>query len=343
MHESQTRKGFGILMYSGMGIAWVIFDKKKIKGFNLTKESRAMTFSRELIPRLTYAKQMYLHGYEHGKCPGFLNKSLAIISIDGAIERFLWTIITEFNVGSKLSKEPKFPELYKVADDAVGNKLPLKTEVQKIHAIRNGAQHQGTIPSERDIESSLIYAEDFLSQGYLVCFSIKFNEIFLSDLIIDPELRAQLKKVEDYLSKKDYENAAKEAALTFDTLKNKYTQYYADVSFKRGSFLITDLLYSVFDLKNPSKETWTRVKPFEKTIVSLLDEIDRINDRIYAISLGANMQDYLFFRKNTPRAKLTMNGFRFDSPQPITYSEEKTVKILNFLQNIIIHWESLKA
>lgn len=63
-----------------------------------------MAFSRDLIPRLAYAKQMYLHGYEHGKGQGFLNKSLAIISIDGAIERFLWTIITEFNVSSNLGR-----------------------------------------------------------------------------------------------------------------------------------------------------------------------------------------------------------------------------------------------
>jgi hypothetical protein len=302
-----------------------------------------MAFSRDLIPRLAYAKQMYLHGYEHGKGQGFLNKSLAIISIDGAIERFLWTIITEFNVSSKLAKRPNFFQVWKAADDAVGNKLPLKSEIENVHDIRNAAQHKGMVPSDRAIDSSLIYTEDFLTQSYMSCFRLKFNELSISDLVLDSDLRTNLKRIEDFLSKKDYENAIKASAITFDELKKKYMQYYGDVAFDRGHHFILDFLFSICDMKDPSEEAKRKRKTLENIMNSIVNELDRINDRVYAISLGANMQDYLFFRNNTPRVKFAIKGPLFTSSGSITYSEEKTKKILNFLQNIIIHWESLIA
>lgn len=302
-----------------------------------------MPFSRELIKRLTYAKQIYLHGYEHGKNPGYLNKSFAIISLDGAIEHFLWTIIAEFNAISKLPKRSQFHDILATADSAVGNILSLKAEVQKIHSIRNAAQHQGTVPSDRDIESSIVYTEDFLSQACQACFKVKFDEIYLSDLILDPELRNSLRKVENYLAKKDYENAQKGAALTFDMIKNKYKQFYKDYGFQRGPFFKLDFIFSIFDWGDSSPKTKSKRQTLEKILDSLLNEIDRINDRIDVVSLGANVQDYLFFRKNTPRAILSTRGYRFVSPEQIEYDEKKSIRIFNFLYNMIIQWESLKG
>jgi hypothetical protein len=301
-----------------------------------------MPFSRDLIPRLTYVKQMYLHGQDHGKNPGCFNKSLAIISIDGAIERFLWTVITEYNASSKLPKEPKFHEIFRVADCAVQNKLPLKSEVLRLHNIRNLAQHQGTTPSDRDIESSVIYAEDFLTHGCAICFNTNFGEIYFSDLIMDLELRAHLKKVEDLLMNKNYERAAQEASITFNALRAKNEVFYGDKAFKKGPFMVLDLLYSIFDWGDQSEKTKSKMKTLEKIYVTYNNEIERISDRISAASLGANMQDYLFFLMNTPRAIFKIRGYQFDSPNTITYSEEKTIRILNFLFNLIIQWESLK-
>jgi hypothetical protein len=241
----------------------------------------------------------------------------------------------------KPSKEIMFPELFSCADAAVGNCLIMKTEILKIHAIRNAAQHQGTIPSERDIESSLIYAEDFLTRGFLACFRLKFNDISVSDLITDLELRAHLKKMEDFIHKEDFENATKTASIAFDTLKNKYKKYYGDVAFDRGHHFILDFLFSIFDMQDKSEEAKLKRQAVENIMNSIANELDRINDRLYAISLGANMQEYLFFRNNTPRVIFAIKGPRFVSAEPILCSEEKAKKILIFLQNIIIHWESL--
>jgi hypothetical protein len=148
--------------------------------------------------------------------------------------------------------------------------------------------------------------------------------------------------VEKRISIEDYINAMNEAALTFDMLKNKYKKYYGDSAINRGHHFVIDFIFSIHDMEDSSAKTKAKRHTLEKIIVSLLDEIDRITDRVYAISLGANVQDYLFFRKNTPRPVLTMKGYRFVSSEPIEYSKEKSIRIFNFLHNVIVQWESLK-
>ena len=243
----------------------------------------------------------------------------------------------------KPNKEIKFPELFGEANSIVKNKLILKTEIIRLHEIRNGTQHKGIIPSDRDIESSLIYAEDFLARGFHDCLHLNFNEISVSDLVIDPELKAFLKKIEKLIMLADYKNATNEAAVAFDSLKNKFMKYYDEVGFRRGHVYILDILFSLFDMSDQSAEAKQKRKTIENIANGIANELERLNDRIFAISLGANMQEYLFFRNNTPRVHFAIRGPRFTAPDSLTYAEEKIKKILVFLQNVIIHWESLKA
>jgi hypothetical protein len=135
-----------------------------------------MAFSRELPKRLLNTKQIFSHGCDHAEKSGEINRLFSIISLDGAIESFLYTVIVELGAEIKNPKNPTFFEIFRAADAAVEkvNKkhLPLKSEIEALHETRNNAQHKAVIPSISSIERFLVYSSDFLRESYMLCFKV---------------------------------------------------------------------------------------------------------------------------------------------------------------------------
>jgi hypothetical protein len=302
-----------------------------------------MSFSKELAKRLLNARQILNHGIEHGTKNGELNRLFSIISLDGAVENFLYTVIAELGGELKHFKKPSFNEVFSAADEAVKTKrnkfLPLKTEIMILHQTRNEAQHNAVIPDISTIKRFIVYSSDFLAKSFELCFNTSLDKVHLADAIMDLELQKIMRQAEDKRLEKDYQPSAQSSALAFEILKKK-KQKHEMWRKKLDSFVqfqISDILKGlVFQDRHRGSENALR-----KFLDSIVSEFEYLNDRLEVISLGANIQEYLFFRKNTPHVSLSMSGTpRFGTITHIDYSEKNCLRIFNFVYNLILSWES---
>lgn len=303
-----------------------------------------MSFSKELPKRLLNAKQILNHGIDHGTRNGELNRLFSIISLDGAIENFLYIVIAELGGVIKNTKNPSFNEVFAAAEEAVRNKysktLPLKIELVALHQTRNEAQHNAVLPDLSTIKRFVVYASDFLIKSFLICFNIKFDEIHLTDAISDKDLRNIVRQGEDArLIKKDFPAALCSYAHAFIVLQRKKQEH--EMWRKKidtfVNFRISNILQglSFNDKRRGSERT---LRDFLESVVA---ELEYLNTRLEVVSLGANIQEYLFFNNTTPRVSLAMDGTpHFAFINNIKGDDSTCIRVFNFVYNLILSWES---
>jgi len=295
----------------------------------------------ELPKRLLNAKLVLNHGIEHGAKTGDLNRLFSIISLDGAIENFLYTVIAELGGELKHQKKPSFNEVFSAADEAVKTKrnnfLPLKTEIMTLHQTRNEAQHSAVIPDISTISRFIVYSSDFLAKSFEICFNISLDRIHLADAIMDSELQKIMEQAEDKRQEKDYQASVQHSALAFEILKRK-KQKHEMWRRKIDPFVHSQVNNILMGLVFQHDRSERALKEF---FDSILKELEYLNDRLEVLSLGANIQEYLFFRKNTPYVSLSMTGKpHFVTIRQIDSSDTNCLRIFNFVYNLILSWES---
>lgn len=151
------------------------------------------------IKRLVLAKSLYLHGCTHATNKDNVSRMVAIHHFDNAVEIVLRCVTTRQGVKSK-KKQLYFEELLQANDD-----LPLKEQMRGLHRARNAVQHQGDVPSMESVVKYKGYTEDFFRQVCKAIFSVRYEELFLSELIDNENLREQVRKAEEVLGKGEFE------------------------------------------------------------------------------------------------------------------------------------------
>jgi hypothetical protein len=155
-------------------------------------------------------KQTYEEARDLASRGDALSLAKAIILLDLSVELALGVVIMDFVV----SKSPKLKpgrkdmgwgELWGIADEAVkrlGHQSPPNyTQLLSLHEVRNLAQHNGSIPTQAEIERYLEPAEDTLCNIFSVVYGLDFKNFRLWDLIPNESLRQLLRESEFALEK----------------------------------------------------------------------------------------------------------------------------------------------
>lgn len=306
-----------------------------------------MKFSKNITKRLVQAKQIFMHGKNHSFSASELDRLFAILSIDQAVEHFLHTLIVEYNITKlKSPLNARFKEIFDACNDEIKNvlnkELPLRTAVLAIHNLRNIAQHDGTIPSESEIQKSVIYCEDFLVQSYNLCFNKNYEEVFLAELIIDDDVRKHFREGEIALSKEQYQDAMAHIGLSFHLLRfheEKLLPYRSGISSFSG-FRLSNIVSRIID-----KDKRHRSSEFKNLLDSILKEIEYVDDKVNILSVGGKLQGYNLFKKITPHYNIFPSG-KFETIY--TKREQKNpqksecFRVMNFVYNYIINSQSLR-
>lgn len=167
------------------------------------------------VRRLILAKMLYLHGCTHASRKDTVSRMLAIHHFDNAVEMVLKCIATKR--GIKLEKRRLYLEdLLQAIDD-----LPLKEQMRGLHEVRNVVQHQGDVPSMESVIKYRGYTEDFFREVSQREFGVPYEELFLSQLIENENLRQQLLKAEEALGKEELQRCIElcDEALTSATFE----------------------------------------------------------------------------------------------------------------------------
>lgn len=148
---------------------------------------------------LVLAKMLYLHGCTHASRKDTVSRMLAVHHFDNAVEMVLRCAATKR--GIKSGKKQLYVEdfLQEIAE------VPLKEQMRGLHRVRNVVQHQGDVHSMESVIKYKGYAEDFFREACREIFNVPYEELFLSQLIENENLRQQLRKAEEAFGKEEYQ------------------------------------------------------------------------------------------------------------------------------------------
>jgi len=232
-----------------------------------------------------------------------------LIALDGAVENFLYTVVTELRGALNMTKNQTFHNLWKAADDAAkeatSKTLPLATEMRILHENRNMAQHNATIPDKATIQRSIVYTSDFLAQSFSLCFQVSINDLHLAEAINDKGLKKILLAAEDAMNTENHQNSVLNSTHALAILKSRVQ----DCLGQRGEsgFIREDIKRATRGLvaKPGDRETTQRL---EAVLNSFFKKVAYVEDMIATLGLGVNLQEYYYLEKDMPEVALMLDG-----------------------------------
>ncbi len=147
---------------------------------------------------------------------------LAILHFDNTVEMILRTIATIENINPSRKKQHlEFPDLVRLIDN-----LPLKEQIESMHRMRNGIQHQGDVPSIESVVKYKGYTGDFVRKMCTDRFKISYDEVFLSQLIFNKNLRNKVTDAEKAFEKGNYRSCITQCAEVFSSVVFDETELF---------------------------------------------------------------------------------------------------------------------
>jgi len=279
--------------------------------------------------RLILVKGLYEHGRKHADYGTTLDRIIAIHNLDNSIEWLLKSVALKIGIEiyDKKSKQYlSFYRLWKEVNDKIKDKkLPLKDEIFGLHDLRNKAQHHANIPSQEDTQRYLICTKEFINQLLKDIFDgIEYDELYLSLLIENEDLKAKIMDAEKAFEKKQYLNSINLCinALTDAAWGNK------TIALSAGR--LTSFFGAGKELKNViSEEYIKKTYPDNK----LAKEIGKA---ILQMGQSSTCMQFL----TLPQKLLFLKVFDTTNKQKI--SKKDAQDSINFVVDVILNWEEMR-
>lgn len=271
------------------------------------------------IKRLVLAKSLYLHGCTHTTNKDNVSRMVAIHHFDNAIEMVLKCAV------AKKGKKPKkyFEDLLEQA----GN-LPLSEQMSSLHRLRNNVQHAADVPSVDSVIKYKGYAGDFFRGVCGKIFGVLYDELFLSELIGNENLREQVRKAEEAFGKREFERCVElcEDAFISATFEE------ADIFYKAGA--LTGYWGASEELKTVLEEDYPE-KFRDKEYYNLAKELSGAIKQWVQATIGIQFLD---------EYRVDFIKYRQIVESTEGFTEEKLKDhaqfCLNFVTSVVLKWQA---
>ena len=176
--------------------------------------------------RLIYVKRLHMHAQEHMLHGTEFDKMIAIHHFDNAIELLLKCVAAKYEIPLgdplRLTFHKLWREVGKEYKLRLGSELPKKTEIFQLHRIRSNVQHWGTSPFSLEFVNDFDeYTYDFIQAILDSVFGLKYNELSLSSLVSDAEIKELLTDAERYFADENWKEAIRKVSIAFALAKRK--------------------------------------------------------------------------------------------------------------------------
>lgn len=235
--------------------------------------------------KLFLVKQLYQRAILNSNSSNSADKIIAIILFDLSTETMLNTILSALDPAKVPARY--FGDLINQIDTLMTNRslgnLPDGANILRVHDIRNDAQHDARDPSENDLSDCSTYTRNFLNKITNQVWSIDFQDIRLTDLIKNPDMRDYLIKAEESFQNEDYPSTVKNACIGFEKSLGMIEEpIVGRAPFFGNTLVVTDSFARDF---KPSDEYTKGIENMRKTLSFL--------------ALNLNYMDYLKFKQIT--------------------------------------------
>ena len=297
--------------------------------------------------KLLLVKQLYQHAeIQSFTNRGAVNRIMAVIGFDLAIETALKVVVSALE--TKDQPDKVFDGLVQQANDKLMKagfpSVPDEGTIRRVHDTRNHAQHKATYPNETEVSDCRTYTRDFLRKLVLQVWGVVFDNINLTDLIQQPQVKQFLVDAQTALNQDDYNrtivnaNAGLSYAIvqarkklfrdSFFRLRNPlgdWSTRYNDIIFSGD---ITGSTWNA--LVRLDHETQKKLQGIKENIKALREDVKREFDAMEEVQLytvlGMNYADFLQFRDIAGRA------FFYE-----TENNELKVNVQNVKENLTAH------
>ena len=257
--------------------------------------------------RLTYVKRLYTHGHEHIPYGTEFDRMIAVHHFDNAIELLLKCVATKYEISFRNPLRVTFPTLWDAVNkeykERRGSELPKKTEMFQLHDFRCDVQHWGVSPVSLDIVNSFdVYTLDFIQIILDSVFGLEYNELFMSSLVSDTEIKGLLIDAERCFADENWKEVIHKASIAFALAKR-------EALIKRGRYRVPTLGEG-FIQKD-----------------SVLD----------VLVLGIDYEEYKKFQKNTPTVFL-LTPPSIQETGKLNYTRKNALFCFNFVLDSILRW-----
>lgn len=159
---------------------------------------------------LTRAKMLLEHAISHSSCSTSIDRMIAIHGLDNSIEYLLKIIIKHLDIESITGKNldtctltALAGEINKFLSEHFNIYLPYFSEIKMIRQIRNLVQH-GVVDPKPDIQRFSKITERFFDKIFINIFDITREELRVSSLIENIEVKKHLNLAEKYIDKDEF-------------------------------------------------------------------------------------------------------------------------------------------
>ncbi len=210
-----------------------------------------------------------------------------ILSFHDSVEMFM-KLCSE-KKGKKVDRQTNFGDYFTIVPD-----LELQAQMTNLNQKRVSLKHNGSLPSNLDIEISRANTTEFFETNSRKIFDIEFSEISLISFIQFESVKSYLEKAEIGILTKDYQNSILNSQIAFRELlicyeEDKQRNFRSpfkvceDMTFKSSFFLHIGLDRKLDD--------------YIDTVNKSLSNIDEI---IKIIGFGIDYKKYIKFKILSP-------------------------------------------
>jgi hypothetical protein len=236
-------------------------------------------------------------------------------------------------------------------------------EVRRMHKYRNEVQHEGLVPSQDDVERQRLRAADFLAVLADQFFGCRLLELSRAWLVEETIVRSRIQAAEQSFEAGDLPGTVKHLAIAFEAARHAFREDQPQDAVHFPKHKVHSVVRDLERRLTPNAAT--RPIPLgdlERLLDSLIRRTAIAEDRLEALSLGAQASEYLWFRNRFPRVTLAPRG-RWDhapntsaileqhdtrvqarwavSPDPsqLQISGDEALRALDFVVTVALHWQ----
>lgn len=272
------------------------------------------------LKKLSLTKQLFQRAVVQSNSYGATDKMISIIIFDLSIETMLNVIVSSLDS----SKTPldNFVGLLNQVDDALKksglNPLSNRTNILRVHQIRNDAQHDARYPNETELMDCQTYTRDFHRNTTKEIWKVDFDKLSLATLVQNLEVKDHLAKAEEALHSHDYDAAVQQSSIGLQTALSK-----AGVAVV-GKHMLFQNDIMVSDIHNGSKPDQ-----------DLTRSITRMQRALQFVALGLNYTEYLKFQQIGGYVMFTGGGPVVNNAKPNPTDKEAEFAVAFSIDSVV--------
>jgi hypothetical protein len=236
-----------------------------------------------ILRRLALISHLYRDGAEQSRKPDRL-AGFAVLTFHNAVELYLFLVCQHLDIS--VSTSIPFMRYWEEV-----SQLGHKGAMQRLNEDRKKLKHQGSFPSQRDVEDHRVAVRSFFREHTPTFFGVDFSEVSLVLLVPQQEVQDLLEEAESSLSAGELHEASEATAKAM----------YIVINQLEGRF---SRLLRFPEFTEPQRQTGG-VPVFVST---LRHELDAIEDALAFIYTGVDLDRYAEFERLTPGVLRAMAG-----------------------------------